>query len=675
MAYIVKDRVQVTSTSTGTGDFTLGTAVEGYQDFSALGVANNYETTETTYCITDGVDWEVGRGTYYIGRSYMFDGADNLSLVDQAGLALGTGDFTIEFWIYNSIAVPAFTGIFDQRNGTNGLSVVQPTIEMLSTIGYSWYVTANSRISSGISAVAVNQWQHVAVARSGTNTKMFVDGVQVGSTYTDTNNYPSGSITIGRANDGVNTRYFTGWLSNFRIVIGSALYTSNFTVPVEPLTAVSGTELLTCKSRYIRDDSVNNYNIIEVNGVKSTFHHPFTQPLVLSRDRIYESSNSNGLVNWGAGTKNVFVTYAADDTQGTISTSDDGSVDTDGYSWKNLQKELDRQILDNNLNVLTSFDTGFTVSTYSLVYTTTFSYFGGVLAPNGDVHFIPFDANRGQKISPTGVVSTYSLIHTRSSAYNGGVLAPNGDIHFVPHSALVGQKVSASGVVSTYSLVYTAVAAYIGGVLDSDGSVHFLIDQGNRGQKVSSLGTVSTYTLVRTGLNSYAGGVLSADGYIHYVPFSTNIGQKISRSGVVSTYTLAYSVSSGFYGGVLSYDGEIHFVPHSARVGQKISIDGVVSTYSLVYTTTQAYIGGVLAPNGDIHFVPYNANRGQKVSRDGVVSTYSLVYTTTAAHYGGVLQPNGDIHFVQRSGVRGQKISTGLQKPIEYCLLPFFNKL
>jgi hypothetical protein len=94
-----------------------------------------------------------------------------------------------------------------------------------------------------------------------------------------------------------------------------------------------------------------------------------------------------------------------------------------------------------------------------------------------------------------------------------------------------------------------------------------------------------------------------------------------------------------------------------------------------VYTTTNAYIGGVLAPNGDIHFIPHNANRGQKISRSGVVSTYALAYTTAAAYHGGVLQPNGDIHFVQRSGVRGQKIATGLKIPIEYCLLPFFNKL
>ena len=90
------------------------------------------------------------------------------------------------------------------------------------------------------------------------------------------------------------------------------------------------------------------------------------------------------------------------------------------------------------------------VSTYSLVYTTTYAYLGGVLAPNGDIHFVPHSANRGQKISPEGVVSTYGLVYTTAKAYAGGALAPNGDIHFVPRSASVGQKISSEGVVSIF---------------------------------------------------------------------------------------------------------------------------------------------------------------------------------------------------------------------------------
>lgn len=60
MALVFKDRVRVTSTTTGTGTFTLGSAVSGFQDFSVIGNGNT-----TYYSITDQAgNWEVGIGTY-----------------------------------------------------------------------------------------------------------------------------------------------------------------------------------------------------------------------------------------------------------------------------------------------------------------------------------------------------------------------------------------------------------------------------------------------------------------------------------------------------------------------------------------------------------------------------------------------------------------------------------
>ena len=61
MAFVVKDRVKVSSTTTGTGTFTLGSAAVGFQSFSVIGDGNT-----TYYTIVDGTsgDWEVGIGTY-----------------------------------------------------------------------------------------------------------------------------------------------------------------------------------------------------------------------------------------------------------------------------------------------------------------------------------------------------------------------------------------------------------------------------------------------------------------------------------------------------------------------------------------------------------------------------------------------------------------------------------
>ena len=59
MALVVKDRVQETTTTSGTGTVTLAGAVTGFQSFSVIGDGNT-----TFYTITSGSDWEVGIGTY-----------------------------------------------------------------------------------------------------------------------------------------------------------------------------------------------------------------------------------------------------------------------------------------------------------------------------------------------------------------------------------------------------------------------------------------------------------------------------------------------------------------------------------------------------------------------------------------------------------------------------------
>lgn len=61
MAFALADRVQETTTTTGTGSVTLGGAVTGYQTFAVIGNGNT-----TFYCIADqgGANWEVGVGTY-----------------------------------------------------------------------------------------------------------------------------------------------------------------------------------------------------------------------------------------------------------------------------------------------------------------------------------------------------------------------------------------------------------------------------------------------------------------------------------------------------------------------------------------------------------------------------------------------------------------------------------
>jgi len=163
------------------------------------------------------------------GSSMAFDGTGDYLLPNVATAdlyAFGSGAFTIEFWIrFNVLA--GFQIVYDSRpTGTDGF---YPMIYANgSTVSY--YVNAADRISS--SALSTNTWYHVAVSRSGTSTKLFIDGTQSGSTYTDSTVYinPANRPIIGA--NGTNLGgSVNGYIQDLRVTKGYARYTANFTPP------------------------------------------------------------------------------------------------------------------------------------------------------------------------------------------------------------------------------------------------------------------------------------------------------------------------------------------------------------------------------------------------------------------------------------------------------------
>jgi hypothetical protein len=113
-------------------------------------------------------------------------------------------------------------------------------------------------------------WAHYAVCRSGSTVLFFENGVQVGS-LTDSSDYnaDNSALMIGA----VTNLYFTGYISNFRILKDVALYTANFTVPTEPLPNIAGTYLLLLTKdadNYLTDSSVYNRPVIPAGVVWST---------------------------------------------------------------------------------------------------------------------------------------------------------------------------------------------------------------------------------------------------------------------------------------------------------------------------------------------------------------------------------------------------------------------
>ena len=248
------------------GDGTNGAQNNTFLDSSTnnFTITRNGNTTQGTFTPFSKPD---GRWSNY------FDGnGDYLTVASNAAFGYGTGDFTIEFWYYpTSFAASSLPIILDQRSGQS--NEVVPTIYTETNGTLHYYVNGANRITG--TALTTNTWYHIAVARSGTSTKMFVNGAQVGSTYTDTNTYVTSNVGIG-ANAGSPSGYYIfGYLSNLRIVKGTAVYTAAFTTPTAPLTAITNTSLLTCQSNRFIDNSTNAFAITRNGDTSIQTFSPF----------------------------------------------------------------------------------------------------------------------------------------------------------------------------------------------------------------------------------------------------------------------------------------------------------------------------------------------------------------------------------------------------------------
>ena len=183
-------------------------------------------------------------GRNAIDGSVFFNG--NYDSLAIPSIALGSGDWTIEFWFYSTKEGSQDGHIYDGR-GTGSASSAYPIIKFDTDEKLSFYTTGAIRIQ-GSSVVELGSWNHVALVKNSSTTTLYLNGQSEG-TYSDSNTYLAPSNSIGRigSDDNGSAYYFYGFLSNYRFVTGTAVYTAAFTPPTEKLTAIDGTVLLCCQ--------------------------------------------------------------------------------------------------------------------------------------------------------------------------------------------------------------------------------------------------------------------------------------------------------------------------------------------------------------------------------------------------------------------------------------------
>ena len=229
--------------------------------------------------------------------SVNFPTTQGLTYADTS-TAFGTGNFTIEFWINTSVTNP---NIISPSSSTNNWGVI--------IYSQSVYLQYNGGNVFNAGTVSLNTWTHVALVRNSTTLTIYVNGTSAGST-TNSTNYPSatGNKVIGPASGGSGGFY----LSNFRIVVGTAVYTSNFTPATSPLPVVSGTSLLTCLGTGFFDASPNNFSL-SLSGSPSLSS---TSPFTLVRANISGAAGGTGGGGNGAGGANGNATTGSVNTGG-----------------------------------------------------------------------------------------------------------------------------------------------------------------------------------------------------------------------------------------------------------------------------------------------------------------------------------------------------------------------
>ena len=173
--------------------------------------------------------------TSLIGGSAYFDGrGDYLNTTSSSNLAFGTGDFTVDFWIY-ATSLPASDNNILNQNLANGTP--QFYIDSSGKLQYrnafvGAILTSNTTFKAG-------QWYYCVIARSSGTSRMFINGA-LDTSGADTTNWSNTAGWYVSNNSGP----FTGYMAGSRLIKGTALYTQNFAPPITPPTAVTNTQLL-----------------------------------------------------------------------------------------------------------------------------------------------------------------------------------------------------------------------------------------------------------------------------------------------------------------------------------------------------------------------------------------------------------------------------------------------
>ena len=419
------------------GDGTNGAQNNTFLDASTnnFTITRNGNTTQGTFSpfsLADG-QW-----------SNYFDGTgDFISVADSADFTMGSGDFTVQCWVYSSKNSASDQYILGQV--TSGGQAANTSFQLYkkatTNVAEAFVYMGGSKVATSTATIPVGQWVHLAMVRDGGTLRLYVNGVQDGTNATLSTTAitdSGGSFAVGRTGD-YDGLYFEGYVSNVSVVKGTCLFPSGttFTPSTSPLsTSTSGQSVLLCTAnRFIDTNTATTAKTVTVGG--NTSIQPFS-PFLPSA--AYSPS-----VNGGSGYFDGTGDYLAGPTAN--SAFDMGSGDWTLETWvypRSLSTIMavfvasDAAVFFNALSMLINTTGSVTVyqrgaSSYFINSTST----TGVIKANAWSHIVAVRSGsdfatfvNGTRVATVSSVSgtqvSNNVVSIGQDPYNGGTIRYNG---------------------------------------------------------------------------------------------------------------------------------------------------------------------------------------------------------------------------------------------------------
>lgn len=219
-----------------------GTLITAGSFDETAGLPNKHRITADTV-FADEFDEVTTPTGYHSGGSVNLNGVNQrVNVAGSGDFQFGTGDFTVEGWFF--LRTVAYTRLWCFPDGDN--------LEVTGTSLYYWN-GGGSIVTSGTGVIPQNQWFHVALVKNSGTVTVYVNGtsrITDVSPFNSTSSRPfsiGGEVSTDTTGQGAAAGadgWLDGYFANIRVVKGTAVYTSTFSTPIAPFSAITDTKLL-----------------------------------------------------------------------------------------------------------------------------------------------------------------------------------------------------------------------------------------------------------------------------------------------------------------------------------------------------------------------------------------------------------------------------------------------